>query len=189
MTNFNLSTIAFCALAALGEGHACSCISYGFQLDSLATKSIVFAGKVKRIEPLFSVDTNATVFRTGQDSIRYVFEVERAFKGVSGLEVPVFVRSTDGASCGLTFDLDSSYFIGYTPYNGIDAIWINLCSFSPKITAANRDSSYAVVAARINTANVFSRRSARRSPLAKRGSEKYRGGLHFKADGSKHNRP
>jgi len=126
--------IALLGLSAFqgGEAYACSCVG-GDAKAKLERSNLVFLGKVIEIG-----DVNKDSSKMPER--RYVFEVEKSWKGAPDHQVTLYSYDGAEASCGYKFDLNQTYLVYTYQEEGSDKTpRTNLCSGNLLQTEADED--------------------------------------------------
>jgi hypothetical protein len=109
-------------LLVSATAYTCTCTYPEFE-DQLAQATVVFAGRVIKVEP------------GGQDQISAQFKVLKAYKGTSEQEITIRTNESS-AACGYPFELQSEYLIYAT---GKEVHEVTLCSRSRLLKDAKED--------------------------------------------------
>jgi hypothetical protein len=106
--------------------YACSCVG-GSAKDKLERSTVVFEGKVIK-------KGNTSKFEFGELR-EYIFDVDRAWKGVQSREITIYSYNGDGGSCGFQFDEGRSYLV-YSYLDKDNLLQTNFCSGNIPISQA-----------------------------------------------------
>lgn len=91
-----------------GEAYACSCAGGESTEEAFRSSTAVFSGKVKKVKGASPESTEAVNALLSLGPV--TFEVQEAWKGVSGNSVVVYGQGLE-ASCGMDFDRGETYLV------------------------------------------------------------------------------
>ena len=130
-----MATLVMAVLAAVllqaPSAYACSCAEPVPVEEEMEKSAAVFSGKVVKI-----VDNRILTSMSSDASIGYVFEVEKAWKGVERKEVVVYTERYS-ASCGYEFAYGEEYIVYATKEYG--KLRTTLCSRTASLPSAGQD--------------------------------------------------
>jgi hypothetical protein len=114
--------IVLLLLLVSATGYTCSCTYPEFD-EQLAQATVVFAGRVLKIEP------------GGPNLLAAQFKILKAYKGTSEQEITI-TTNEDSAACGYPFEIQAEYLIYAT---GKETYEVSLCSRSRLLKNASED--------------------------------------------------
>lgn len=119
-----LIVLVFVMIGLIGIGSACSCIIPGTPLEERDSSSLVFSGKVTKIESVGDMQKEIT------------FRISETFKGEIASEIKL-KTAKDSAACGYEFENNRDYLV-YT-YGEMNDLSVNICSRTALLSDAGND--------------------------------------------------
>ncbi len=173
-----------CCLGMVEKTWSCSCLWIGDWDDYAKRAAFIFTGKAiqKTVTPP-KVGPSGEITFSSADPIDYVFQVKEGLKGVYDAAVRVRT-SSDAASCGISFLLDSNYLVFAYKSVSDTVFQSNLCSGNQRLGSNQADSILTVVKAGLATNAVRDSRDKRGGNEVGSSVQTNSSLLHFRQEGA-----
>lgn len=153
--------IGFAVLVAAPPSWSCSCVRIQNWVEYAREVPFIFTGKVIAIkQPPVVKDTNGHILIRSDSPVQYTFQISKSLKGLTETREINIKSALHDASCGYSFQSDSSYLVFPYSVQEDSVLWTGLCTGTMPLNAAKAQGILDTVSSAAAT-SVRSRRSAK----------------------------